>query len=108
MEGGITIDELLSLCGYGIHINLKRADNGKVVINGAAAMKYSKDNRQAAKWNAFKDRKVDGIRPTVQIEGIKRDDHFFLMCIEAWISKYECEAAVAEYKASVTGQETKG
>lgn len=102
MEHEITIAELLSLCGYGVHINIKRADSGKVVINGAAAMKYSKDKRQAAKWNAFKDRKVYGIRPSVQIEGIKRDDQFFLMSIEAWISKYECEAAVAEYKANVS------
>lgn len=101
MEHEITIDELLSLCGYGIHINIKRADNGKVVINGVSSLKHSKDKRQAAKWNAFKDRKVYGIRPTVQIEGIKRDDHFFLMCIEAWISKCECEEAVAEYKANV-------
>lgn len=101
MESEITIDELLSLCGYGIHINIKRADNGKVVINGAAAMKYSKDKRRVAKWNAFKGRKVYGIRPAVQIEGIKRDDQFFMMSIEAWISKYECEKAVAEYKAKV-------
>lgn len=101
MEHEITIEELLNLCGYSVHINIKRADNGKVVINCVSAMKYSKDKRQIAKWNAFKDRKVYGIRPSVQIEGIKRDDHFFLMCIEAWISKYECEAAVAEYKSKV-------
>lgn len=102
MDNEITIDELLSLCGYGVHINIKRADNGKVVINGVSAMKYSNDKRQIAKWDAFKDKKVYGIRPSVQIEGLKRDDHYFLMSIEAWISKYECEAAVAEYRACVT------
>jgi hypothetical protein len=101
MESEITINELLSLCCYGVHINIMRADNGKVVINGAAAIKRSKDKRQAAKWNAFKDRKIYGIRPSVQIEGIKRGEHFFLMCIDAWISKYECEEAIAEYKANV-------
>lgn len=101
MEDEITIAELSALCCYGVHINIKRADNGKVVINGVSSLKRSKDKRQVAKWNAFKDRKVYGIRPSVQIEGIKRDDHFFLMCIDAWISKYECEAAVAEYKANV-------
>ena len=101
MESGITIDELSALCCYGVHINIKRADNGKVIINGVNELKRSKDKRQAAKWNAFKDRKVYGIRPSVQIEGIKRDDQFFRMSIEAWISKHECEAAVAEYKANV-------
>lgn len=101
MESGITIAELYELCGYGVHINIKRADNGKVVINGVSAMKYSKDKRQIAKWDAFKDKKVYGIRPSVQVEGLKRDERFFLMSIEAWISKHECEAAVAEYKAKV-------
>ena len=102
MEHEITIEELLKLCGYGVHINIKRADNGKVVINGVNVLKNSKDKRQIAKWDAFKDKKVYGIRPSVQIEGIKRDDHFFLMSIEAWISKYECETAVVEYKAKVS------
>lgn len=101
LEHEITIAQLYELCGYGVHINIKRADNGKVVINGVSSMKHSKDKRQIAKWDAFKDRKVYGIRPSVQIEGIKRDDHFFLMSIESWISKYEYEAAVAEYKAKV-------
>lgn len=101
MDHEITIAELLSLCCYGIHINIKRADNGKVVINGASSLKHSKDKRQAAKWDAFKDKKVYGIRPSIQIEGIKRNDPYFLMSIEAWISKYEFETAVAEYKSNV-------
>lgn len=101
MEHEITIAELANLCCYGTHINVLSAASGKVVINGVNAMMHSKDKRQIAKWNAFKDRKVYGIRPSVQIEGLKRDDHFFLMSIECWISKYECEEAVAEYKANV-------
>lgn len=99
MEHEITIAELANLCCYGTHINVFSAASGKVVINGVNAMMHSKDKRQIAKWNAFKDRKVYGIRPSVQIKG--QSDHFFLMSIEAWISKYECEAAVAEYKANV-------
>lgn len=102
MEHEITIEELLKLCGYGVHINIKRADSGTLVINGVSAMAWSKDKRQKAKWDAFKDKKVYGIRPSIQIEGIKRDDHYFLMSIEAWISKYECETAVAEYKAKLS------
>lgn len=98
----ITIDKLLDLCGYGVHINIKRADNGKVVINGVNALKYSKDKRQNAKWNAFKEKEVYGIKPSIQIEGLKRDDPLFLMSIEAWISKYDCEDAVAKYKENVT------
>ena len=102
MEHEITIAELADLCCYRTHIKVLSAASGKVVINGVNQLRYSKDKRQAAKWNAFKDRKVYGIRPTVQIEGIKRDDQFFLMCIECWISKCECEEAVEEYKACVT------
>lgn len=105
MNNEITIDELLNLCGYGIHINIKRADNGKVVINDVSSMERSKDKRQKAKWDAFRNKKVWGIRPSVQIEGIKRDDQCFWMSIEAWISKYECEDAMAEYKANVNGRE---
>lgn len=98
----ITIEKLSELCGYGVHINIKRSDNGKVVINGVNALRNSKDKRQIMKWDAFKGKEVYGIRPSVQIEGLKRDDHFFLMSIEAWINKYDCEDAVAEYKANVT------
>ena len=97
----ITIDELSNICGYGVHINVKRADNGKVVINGVNALKNSQDKRRTMKWNAFKTKPVYGIRPSVQIEGLKRDEHYFLMSLEVWISKYDCEDAVAEYKASV-------
>ena len=98
---GITIKNLLNLCCYGIHINIKRADNGRVVINDVGSLRRSKDKRQQVKWEAFKDKEVYGIRPSVQIEGLKRDENFFRMSIDAWISKYECEKAVAEYKASV-------
>lgn len=98
----ITIDKLSDLCGYGVHINIKRADNGKVVINGVNALRHSKDKRQNAKWDAFKEKKVYGIKPSIQIEGLKRDDPYFLMSIEAWISKYDCEDAVAKYKENVT------
>lgn len=100
----ITIDDLSNLCCYGVHIKVKRADNGKVVINGVNALKNSKNKRQQAKWEAFKDKEVYGIRPSVQIEGIKRDEPFFLMDIEVWISLFDCEQAeaVAEYKATVT------
>lgn len=105
MDREITIVELVNLCCYSTHINVLRADNGKVVINGVNQLRNSKDKRQAAKWNAFKDRKVYGIRPSVQIRG--SGDHFFLMNIEAWISKYECEEAVSKYKSCVTLQETK-
>ena len=61
----ITIDKLSELCGYSVHINIKRADNGKVVINGVNALKYSKDKRQIMKWDAFKEKEVYGIRPSV-------------------------------------------
>lgn len=104
MEGmeRITIDNLLSLCGYGVHIKVKRADNGKVVIDSVNALKNSKDKRQQAKWEAFKDKEVFGIRPSAQVECIKRNDPFIWLTIEVWISSAVCERAVAEYKATVS------
>lgn len=101
MDNEITIEESLKFCVYGMHINVLRVDNGKVVINDVGAMERSKDKRQKAKWNAFRNKKVSGIRPSVQIEGIKRYDEFFRMSIEVWIRKHEYEAAVAEYKSKV-------
>lgn len=98
----ITIDNLSNLCGYGVHIKVKRADNGKVVIDGVNALKNSKDKRQQAKWEAFKDKEVYGIRPSAQIECVKRNDPFILLNIEVWISSGVCELAVAEYKANVS------
>ena len=87
---------------FGMYSQFTADDNGKVVINGVNALRNSKDKRQIMKWDAFKGKEVYGIRPSVQIEGLKRDDPFFLMSIEAWINKYDCEDAVAEYKANVT------
>lgn len=98
----ITIDNLLNICGYGVHIKVKRADNGKVVIDSVNALKNSKDKRQQAKWEAFKDKEVFGIRPSAQVECIKRNDPFIWLTIEVWISSGVCEQAVAEYKATVS------
>ena len=99
---GITIENLSNLCGYGVHIKVKRADNGKVVIDSVNALKNSKDKRQQAKWEAFKDKEVFGIRPSAQVECIKRNDPFIWLTIEVWISSGVCEQAVAEYKATVS------
>lgn len=101
MNGIITIDELAVLCRYGTHINIKRADNGKIVINGVNAMKFSKDKRQQAKWEAFRYKPVYGISPSVEIEGCKRSEDVIRLDINAWIGSGDCEQAVAEYKASV-------
>lgn len=88
---GITIENLSNLCGYGVHIKVIRADNGKVVINGVTQLRNSKDKRQQAKWELFKDKEVYGIRPSVQIEGVKHNSPYFLMSIEAWISSLDCK-----------------
>lgn len=102
MNGRITIDELAVLCRYGTHINVKRADTGKIVINGVNAMKFSKDKRQQAKWEAFKNKEVYGIVPTVEIEGLKRDEDVVRLDIEAWIDSGSCEQAIKEYKEAVS------
>ena len=102
MDNRITIHEFSSLCCYDVHINIKRSDNGKVVINDVNSLRRSKDKRQIAKWEAFKTKEIYGFRPSVQIEGLKRNENFFRMSIDAWISKYDYEKAVSEYKASIT------
>lgn len=101
----ICIKELDSLCQYGTDIVVKRADTGRVVIDGVRLLANSHDKRQKAKWEAFKDKEVYGIRPSLRTEGIKRDDTFFRMTIVVWISSGECEKAIEEYKMRVNYKE---
>ncbi len=97
----ICLKELFHLCQYGTDIVVKRADTGRIVIDGVRSLANSKDKRQKAKWDSFKDKEVYGIRPSLRTEGIKREDDFFRMIIVVWISSGECEKAIEEYKMRV-------
>lgn len=46
MREYVTIEQLLGLCRYGTHINIKLADSGAIAINGVANLENSTDKRQ--------------------------------------------------------------
>ena len=101
----IKLDDLLKLCSYGTSLVVKRADNGKTVIDNVNALANSKDKRQKVKWDVFKKTNVYGIRPSLRTEGIKRGDDWFRMTIVVWIPSGECERAVAEYKRRLDSEQ---
>ena len=99
MTNTITIEQLLKLCAYGTHINIKLADNGTIAINGVNCMENSKDKRQKARWEAFKNKPVFHISPSVEIADMKRRvGDCFRMIIEASILRIDYDQAMTEYK----------
>ena len=103
----IKIEDLLKLCAYGTHINIKLSDTGKIVINGVSAMSNSKDKRQKAKWEAFKNKLVYNVEPTVDAAGLKHNSHWFGLNIEAYIHRHQYDVAMSEYEETInaTGKE---
>ena len=95
----ITIKELKEICAYGTTIKIKFADNGKTVIDDVASLERSKDKRQMAKWEAFKDMPVYYVRPTIDIADAKRAiGDCFRMKIEASISRLYYDEAMRKIK----------
>ena len=84
-EREITIQKLLDISGYSTRIIIVRSDTGSVVIQSVKALANSKDKRQMAKWEVFKDMPVYGIAPTVDIKLFKRYRDYFNLAIEATI-----------------------
>ena len=102
---GITVEQLLDLCAYGTHINIKLSDTGKIVINGVNAMKYSKGKRQKAKWEAFRNKMVYGISPCAQIADLKRRSDVVILDIEAYMHRLQYDLAMKEYEESMSGKQ---
>ena len=99
MAGAITIEELLEICRYGTHINIKVSDNGQIAINGVSSMKNSKDRRQMAKWEAFRTARVYCIMPNIALADLKRNfDDIFRMTIDAMMTRDEYNEAMKIYK----------
>lgn len=95
----ITIEELLEICRYGVHINVKISDNGQTAINGVSSLKNSKDRRQMAKWEAFRTSRVYCITPNITLADLKRKfDDIFTMTIDAMITRDEYDQAMKIYK----------
>ena len=94
----ITIENLLNICGYGAHININLSDNGKIAINGVSNLKNSKDKRQVAKWEAFKNAPVYGITPTIDMAYAKRQGDVIILCIKAYIHRYNYDVAMRRYE----------
>ena len=85
---------MLDITAYSTHINIKRIDTGAVVISSVMALAHSKDKRQMARWEAFKDMPVSNIRPSVDMASLKRNRDFFSLAIEASIYVCDYEKAV--------------
>lgn len=99
MAGAITIEELLEICRYGTHINIKVSDNGQTAINGVSSLKNSKDRRQMAKWEAFRTSHVYCIMPNIALADLKRNfNDIFRMTIDAMITRDEYDQAMNIYK----------
>ena len=93
-ENEITIKKLLEITNYMTHINIKRSDTGAIVISNVSALANSKDKRQMAKWEVFKDVNVNNIMPTIDIASYKRARGYINLAIEAWIY-------VGDYKKAI-------
>lgn len=104
----ISIERLLNICGYGVHINIKLSDNGKIAINGVSCLKNSKDKRQAAKWEAFKNTHVYGISPTVDMSYVKRHGDVIVLCINAYVHRQDYDAAMCRYEELLGGNKNDG
>lgn len=97
-EKVITIEELLEICRYGTHINIKVSDNGQTAINGVSSLKNSKDRRQMAKWEAFRSSRVYCIAPNIALADLKRSfSDVFCMTIDAMITREEYDDAMKTY-----------
>ena len=97
----IKIEDLLKICAYGTHINIKLSDTGKIVINGVNAMSYSKDKRQKAKWEAFKNKVVYHIEPSIDTAGLKYNNQCFRLNLEAYIHRLQYDLAMTEYEEAM-------
>lgn len=99
MSGTITVEELLEICRYETHINIKVSDNGQTAINGVSSLKNSKDRRQMAKWEAFRNSHVYCIMPNIALADLRRNfNDIFTMTIDAMITRNEYEQAMKIYK----------
>lgn len=102
MREYVTIEQLLRLCRYCTHINIKLADSGAIAINGVANLENSTDKRQMAKWEAFREKPVFDICGGVEMADLKRHhDDIFRMNVEASILRSDYEDAMKEYKSRI-------
>lgn len=102
MREYVTIEQLLGLCRYGTHINIKLADSGAIAINGVANLENSTDKRQMAKWEAFREKPVFDICGGVEMADLKRHhDDIFRMNVEASILRNDYDDAMKEYKSRI-------
>lgn len=55
MNEKITIEDIAVLTDFGSRVRVVNARTGKIIIDGLYSMKNSKDRRQVAKWEAYRD-----------------------------------------------------
>lgn len=55
MNEKITIEDIVVLSYFGTWVRVVNARTGKIIIDGLSSLKNSKDRRQVAKWEAYRD-----------------------------------------------------
>lgn len=55
MNEKITIEDIAVLTDFYSWVRVVNARTGKIIIDGLSAVKNSKDRRQVAKWEAYRD-----------------------------------------------------
>lgn len=103
MREYVTIEQLLGLCRYCTHINIKLADSGAIAINGVANLENSTNKRQMAKWEAFREKPVFDICGGVERADLARNlsSDMFRMNVEASILRSDYDDAMKEYKSRI-------
>ncbi|MBP5410900.1 MAG: hypothetical protein J6Y26_03210 [Lachnospiraceae bacterium] len=99
----ITLDEIRKLCGYGTRIRVLNGRTGKVILDGLGELARSKDKRQKAKWDAYKDLEVTHLYPGIVFsKGTIFSDSAYLI-IQATISDTDDTAARKWVKKILAG-----
>lgn len=62
MNEKITIADIAELVEFGSSVRVVNARTGKTIIDGLSALKNSKDRRQAAKWEAYRNVVIEHMR----------------------------------------------
>lgn len=62
MNEKITIEDIVDLAEFSSAVRVVNARTGRTIIDGLGALKNSKDKRQIAKWEAYRDVPISHMR----------------------------------------------
>ena len=86
MNEKITIADIAELVEFGSSVRVVNARTGKTIINGLSALKNSKDRRQVAKWEAYRDVPVSHMSAFLKILATYKDYAYAAIEVTIWDS----------------------